>query len=558
MGMLDITLSQINKEIGRKLTYAELEDVLFQFGLDVKGKDDDALKIEITPDRYDLLSVQGFCRALRAYLEIETGMPKYKIERHPSFVKVEKPIEKWPFAVAFVVKGLKFDDEKIKEIIQIQEKYGELLLKKRRKGGIGIYPLDKIKFPVTFTSRKLDEIVFQPLEFDHEITGRQILSQHPTGRKYAYILEGEENYPIFVDSTGTIMSMPPVINSHVVGKIDGTTKDIFFEATGPELVRLKQVANLFAAVFADMGGKIYSLDVKYNDETLTFPDMKPIKREVKIANVNHILGTNLSSKEVAKLLKRMMYDVVEEESNEEKLVVFAPAFRTDLWHEIDVIDDVGRAYGYDNLAPTFPNVSTIGGTLQKTDFEEKLAEIFVGLSFQEVVSFILTSKQDQYEQMNIKEEQYIPIVNAAESAINSLRTWILPELFKVLKTNQHHQYPQRIFEIGFVVIPDETVKDVFCKDIRKLSCLVADNKADFNQAKQNLDAMMRLLGIDYEVLLSEHPSFDAEKQGKIVVNGKEVGIIGEISKQVLENWNMRVPVVGFEINMDSLFDIVVK
>lgn len=556
MGMLDTTLTQINKILGKELTYQELEDILFQFGLDIKGKDGDALKIEITPDRYDLLSVQGLCRALRAYFEIKPGMPKYKIEKYPSFVKIENPLDKWPYAVAFVVKDLKLDDEKIKEIIQLQEKYGELLLKKRKKGGIGIYPLDKIKFPVTFTSRKLDEIEFEPLGFEYKMTGRQILSRHPTGRKYAHILNEEEKYPVFVDSSGTIMSMPPIINSQTVGKIDENTRNVFFEATGPELVRLKQVANLFAAFFADIGGKVYSLDVKYKDKTLTFSEMKPIKKEVSIANINQVLGTNLLAGEVKKLLTRMMYDIVE--SNDEKLIVTAPAFRTDLWQEIDIIDDIGRAYGYDNLTPTFPNVSTTGGTLPKTDFEEKLAEVFVGLGFQEVVTFILTSRQDQYKRMNIEEEQHVPISNAAESSINTLRTWILPELLKVLERNQRYPYPQRLFEIGFVVIPDENVKDVFSRNIRKLSCVIADDSADFNQAKQNLDAMMRLLGLNYEIIPSNHHSFDDKRQGKIVIEGREIGIIGEINKNVLKNWNLRVAVVGFEVDVDLLFDIVMS
>ncbi|NCO84740.1 MAG: phenylalanine--tRNA ligase subunit beta [Candidatus Huberarchaeum crystalense] len=555
MGILDTSLTEISKTLGKKISYKELEDILFDFGIDVKGFDGENVKVELTPDRYDMLSVQGLGRAFRAYIEIETGLPKYKVVKHPSFVKVENPIEKWPSVVAFAVRGLKFDDEKIKEIIQIQEKIGDLLLKKRKKGGIGIYPLEKIKFPVIFTARKLDEIVFRPLEFDREITGRQILSQHPTGRKYAHILEGEEKYPLFVDSAGTIMSMPPIINSHLVGKIDEHTKDIFFEATGPNLVQLKQVANIFAAIFADMGGEIYSLDIKYSDKIVICPDVAPIKRKVSVKKINQLLGINVSSDKVKELLKRMLYDIVEAECSEDKITVLAPFFRTDLWHEIDVIDDVGRAYKYDNIKPTFPNISTVGKTLPKSDFGEKIAEIFVGLGFQETVTYISTSRQNQYKQMNIEKEPHVSITNATENTINSLRTWIIPELFKVLKNNQHHQYPQKIFEVGFVVIPDENVKDVLCRDVRKASCLIANTNADFNQAKQNLDALLRLLGVDYKVLLSEHLSFDAEKQGKIIVKDKEVGIIGEFNKKVLENWGIKVPVAGFELNIDEIFDL---
>src|SRR3989344_7287397 len=166
--MANITLNR--KAIGEhfKLDEKTLE-AINMFGTPATLTDDD-LEIEVFPNRPDLISLQGFIRAMRAYLGKKQGLKKYSVKNPMQQIIVEKSIpSEWPYAIACIVRGLSINDERIKEIIDIQEKLGATLLRKRKKGGLGIYPLEKIQFPVRFVGMDPDKIKFRPLESPHEM-----------------------------------------------------------------------------------------------------------------------------------------------------------------------------------------------------------------------------------------------------------------------------------------------------------------------------------------------------------------------------------------------------
>ena len=225
MVVLETRHSILNSLIGEKLSLKELEEILFNLGYELEDISGDNLRIDITAERPDLLSTQALARALRAYLGFKNI--DYKVIKSKGKIKVENTAKEWPFVLACIVKGLKFDDEKIKEVIRIQEKLGTTFLRNRKKGGLGLYPLDKIKFPVKYTSEEPKKIVYRPLEYSEKLNALEILQKHPTGIKYKYLVNGWKRFPIFIDSNKTIMSMPPIVNSHDVGKIDEDTKDVF-------------------------------------------------------------------------------------------------------------------------------------------------------------------------------------------------------------------------------------------------------------------------------------------------------------------------------------------
>jgi phenylalanyl-tRNA synthetase beta chain len=112
----------------------------------------------------------------------------------------------------------------------------------------------------------------------------------------------------------------------------------------------------------DMGGKIKSVELNYSDKKIMTPDFTPEYRTIYVKNVNKTLGTGVSAKECVSLLRKMMYDA--EIKSDDVIEVSVPSFRTDIWHDIDVIDDIARAYGFNNMEPSLTLVSTIGGVLQ--------------------------------------------------------------------------------------------------------------------------------------------------------------------------------------------------
>jgi len=214
--MPSITLNKevFEKLVGKKLPLEKLKERISMLGTGLESIKGNEINVEIFPNRPDLLSEQGLARAFSSFIGVKTGLRKYDVEKSGEKVVIDKSVKDVrPYTACAIVKGLKFDDEKIKEIIQIQEKLHITYGRNRRKCAIGIYPYEKIKPPIRFIAKKPNEIKFQPLEAYKEMTGLQILSQHPAGREYGCLLEGLDKFPIFVDANNQVLSMPPIINS---------------------------------------------------------------------------------------------------------------------------------------------------------------------------------------------------------------------------------------------------------------------------------------------------------------------------------------------------------
>src|SRR3989344_3011569 len=350
MTILTLNRKKLEQEIGK--IDEKMQEKITMFGTPIEEVTDNEVSVEVFPNRPDLLSFQGFARALTTFLK-KPGMQTYKTEKPEKDYKViiDKSVKQVrPHTACAIVKDLKLDDEKIKEIIDIQEKLHSSYGRNRKKIAIGIYPLETIKLPITFLAKKPENIKFIPLEANKEMTGRQILNQHPAGREYADLLKDKEVFPIFQDANNEILSMPPIINSNKTGKITENTKDVFIECSGFNLHYLQKALNIIVTSFADMGGKIYSMEIEDKQKTIS-PDLEPEKLSFSIEEINKTLGLSLTEKEIIKLLEKMGIGY-------EKNTALVPAYRTDILHEIDLSEEIAIAYGYDQFIPEIPSIST--------------------------------------------------------------------------------------------------------------------------------------------------------------------------------------------------------
>ncbi len=547
--MPTITLNKdvFEKLVGKKLPLDQLKDRISMLGTDLEKIEENEIEVEIFPNRPDLLSEQGFARAFSSFIGVKKGLRKYNIKSFDSKLTVKNLPKQWPYAVACVVKGLKLDDEKIREIIQLQEKLGTTFTRNRKKGGIGLYPLDKITFPITFTGKKPQDIKFRPLEFPQEINAAQILNKHPKGREYGHLMESWDTYPVFIDAKGVIMSMPPIINSHNVGKIDESTKDVFIECTGIDLRTLKISLSILTTSLAEMGGQIYSLEIDYPEtkKKFTSPDLSPTKMKLDLPYINKWLGLNLKEKQAKDCLEKMGYGY-------EKGTALIPAYRADILHQVDLAEDIAIAYGYENFEEVIPNVATVGEEDSLERFSNKVRDILIGSKLIEVKNYHLTTKENLNDKMN-KVAKIIPLKNALGEH-NYLRNRILASLLKNLKDNQHNEFPQNIFEIGRIFNFGDSETGVIERE--NLGIILCHEKTDYTEIRQILDSLMNSLGLDYKVKESNRPSFIPGRVGEIFVKGQKLGIIGEIHPLVLTNWELTVPVVAFELNLEKLFTLI--
>jgi len=561
MTILTLNKKQLEKEIGK--VDEKMQEKISMFGTPIEEVTDNEVSVEVFPNRPDLLSLQGFARALTAFLK-KPGLKSYKAEKPEKDYKViiHKSVKKVrPHTACAIVKDLKLDDEKIKSLIDIQEKLHSSYGRNRKKIAIGIYPLETIKFPVTFLAKKPEDIKFQPLEFPREINGRQILSQHPIGREYADLLKDKEVFPIFQDSNNEILSMPPIINSHKTGKITEKTKDVFIECSGFNLPYLQKALNMIVTAISDMGGKIYSVEIQDKKKELS-PNLEPEKLAFSIENINKTLGLSLSEKEIIRLLEKMGIGY-------EKGSALIPAYRTDILHEIDLSEEIAIAYGYDKFIPEIPLISTIGQEDETAVLKRKISEILIGLNLLEISTYHLSTKEKQFKNINIKEFKHMIIeVEESKTENSILRNSLLSQSINILSENSDAQYPQRIFELGKVFSNTNSREDTSKKPLgvvdsetgvqetEKLCISLCYEKANFTEIKQILDYLMRMLDKEYEIKPAENPTFIDGRIGEIIIskdNKKQtIGILGEISPKVLKNNKIKMPVSSMEINIEEL------
>ena len=532
------------KLVGKKLPVEKLKDRISMLGTDLEEVTEKEITVEIFPNRPDMLSEQGFARAFSSFIGVKTGLRKYEVKSSGCKVIVE-PIEARPYTACAIVKKIEFNDERIRETMQIQEKLSLTHGRNRKKSEYGIYPLKNIAFPIKYVARDPKKIKFQPLGFNHEMLAIEVERKHPKGREFAHLTENWEMYPFFIDNNDKVMSMLPYTNSHDTGKIDENTSEIFIECTGTDQNNVIQALNIFVTMFAEMGGEIYSLDIEYKDKTITTPNLEPEKMKLDLVYINKRLGLQLSEKQAQELLEKMGYGYEEGK-------VLVPAYRADILHQVDLCEDIAIAYGYENFVEEIPNVATIGEENAQEKFMRKVREILISMGLLEVKNYHLLTKEELNDKMNIN-KQIIPLKNAL-GEYNHLRNRLLSSLMKNLSENQHNEYPQNIFEIGRVFNYGDSETGVVEKE--HLATVLCHEKTGFTELKQILDALMDSLGLKLIIKESSRESFIPGRVGEIFIKNQKIGVLGELSPEVITNWDLTVPVVGLELDLEELFSLL--
>ncbi|PIN89731.1 phenylalanine--tRNA ligase subunit beta [Candidatus Pacearchaeota archaeon CG10_big_fil_rev_8_21_14_0_10_34_76] len=543
--MTNVTFPRKEFEKHIKLT-KEVIDKISLFGTPLEKIDDKSIEIEVFPNRPDLIPLHGFIRGFKAFLGKEVGLKKYALEKpeKDNIVYVEKNVKDIrPYIACAIVKDINFDDEKIKEIIDLQEKLHITIGRDRKKAAIGIYPLEKIKLPIKYEARNPIDIRFKPLGHDKELNANQILNRHPTGKKYASLLKGYKKFPVFVDAEKNILSMPPILNSDETGKITEKTKSVFVECSGFDQNVLNKIINIIVTALSDMGGKIYQMHIQ-DKKNFISPDFEPEMMPVSIENTNRLLGLSLSEKDVRILLNKMGHDYKEG-------YAIIPPWRTDILHEVDLIEDIAIAYGYDKIEPEIPNLSTIGNELRESKIKNKISELLIGLGLIEISTYHLI-KPEEAKKMKIQN----PIeVQDSKTEYKILRPNLFIPGLRIISENIDAEYPQKIFEIGRVFTPDEKTETGIREND---SVLIALTPSNFTEAKQHLDYLLNSLGLDYTIKESETFGLIPGRTGKISISGKEIGYIGEVHPNTLKSWHLKMPLSTIELSLSEIYKQISK
>ncbi len=553
MPTITISKDDISRLLGKEISLEELDELILYAKGEIDGVDGDLIKVDQKDtNRPDLWSTEGIVRQLRGTLGVESGMPNYEIIKSDINIYVDPLLKDVrPCCVNAVVKGLDIDEAFLSQIIQLQEKIALTFGRKRREVAVGIIDFDKITPPIYYKATKPDENAFIPLAFEKPLTPRDILERHPKGKEYRHLVDKSEIYPILVDSDGVVLTMPPIINSEHTGKVTTETKNIFIDVTGFNIETLKTALNVIVSAFAERGGKVYSVTVNYPDESISVPDMTPVTFSIEKQYICSTLGIDLDNSDIIRLLGNMRYDAT---IKDETISVTYLPYRKDIMHASDVIEDICIAYGYNNILPETPTLYTIGRQLPISRKLLIARELMIGLGFQEIVSFTLSNNEALFGKMRLsRPDDIVEIENPVAVSWSVLRNWLTPSLMAFLSKNTHHDYPQNLFEVSEVVSTDEN-KETMVDSRYKLAFSICHSQANYTKAREVLDSFMLNTGISYCVETDTHPSFLDGRIGKIMVNGKERGIIGEIHPEVIENWGIESPIAIVEFELEKILE----
>jgi phenylalanyl-tRNA synthetase beta chain len=550
MPVIDVNLGDLRELLGREVSLEELRDRLPMMGTGWEGETDEGFQLEVFPNRPDMLSIEGLARAYATFSGLRAGLRKFDVKEAGYEVTVEKKVEKVrPWFVTAVVKNVEFDDPLIRSIIQMQEKLHVTHGRRRRKVAIGLHNLEPVEFPVTYTT-KPPEFKFRPLgeRFEKDLT--QILTEMHTGREYAWIVEGFEEYPMILDAKRMVLSMPPIINGEYT-RIDETTRDLFIDVTGTDLKAITEVLNIIVTTFADRGAEIYAVENRYPDGTVRkTPDLNPREMDIDNGYVNATLGMEFTPEETAGYLAMMGHDAEPGES----LRVRVPRYRTDIMHPMDLVEDVAIAYGYDRFVPVIPDIASEAGEAPLEIFSRGLRNFLVGFGFQEVVTFMMSNREKLFARMGIPEEPIAETSNPKMEGYTSLRNRLIPSLLEVLSTNKHHPYPQNVYEVDDVVLIDPAT-ETGARSARRLAVALCHARANFSEVKAVMDSILGNLERDYEI---EAGGWDCFIEGRRLVAkaaGEPLCWAGELRPEVLESWELEMPVAALEMDVGRLLEL---
>ncbi len=545
MPTITVDLSDLNRLLGERHSLRELRVPLRNLGIEVEGITSEGLKLEVHHNRPDLYGVEGVARALKGYLGMETGLPNYELKDPSLKLKVDSSLDNLrPVAVMGRIENADFDDVSLKAIMDLQEKLHDILGRDREKISIGAYDLEKIEPPIRYTTVEPDDEGFIPLEFEEKMTPQEILEKHPKGQKFRHLIDHSDRYPILVGSNGTVLSMPPIINSENC-RLTPEARDIGVDVTGINEDVARQALEIILGAAAERGCEISAVKVEYSDREYVTPKFESEKMSFDIDEANEKLGLNLEPDGASNIMEKMRYDV--EGVEDRDVSIRLPFYRFDIMHEVDLFEDLAIGYGYDELEPTLPSIEVSGEPHSVKENSKIVRRVLTGLGFMEVMPYMLSSPELNFDSMR-SEGEAVTISNPVSEEHSILRTWLLPGLMNVLRENRRHELPQKVFEVDEVVLIDEDEETGARNEVR-VGGVAVGKDIDFTYGRAVAEALLREFNLDWTVERFEHSSLLQERSAEFLVDGEHVGFVGEIHPEVILNFELENPVVGFELKL---------
>ncbi len=574
------------------------------------GLDDVVFELEITPNRPDCLSLIGVAREIRAETGNALKLPQVDFNedetdiREMTSVTIEAP-DLCPRYAARVIRGVKVGQSPAWLQHQLES--------------VGVGVINNI---VDITNFVLMEYG-QPLHaFDyHKLTENRIVVRRATAGENLTTLD-EIARELTPDMLVIADAEKPVALAGIMGGYDSeiteTTCDVLLESAyfNPSSIRatakalgISTEASYRFERGADPGVVLAALDraaqliAELAGGSIckgiadVYPGQQPLRRiQLRPERVNFILGTALEAAEMVQILRHLGFDIEEsrpevaptgtkkdrdpEVAPTEKSVfqVTAPTFRSDITREIDLIEEIARVYGYDNIPTTLPKGDIpVPVPNPSTEVRKHIKYFLLAAGMMEAINYSFCDP-NCFDKIRFTADNplrdALKLRNPLSPEMSVLRTTLIPSLLENAQHNRNHQIDTiALFEIGNVFIQDggssrsdlriatlepERVTGILAGQIGDGVYSNPYREPDFYDIKGLVEGILEVCGIvDYTLQKTDAPTFHSGRNAAVLLDDRQLGTFGEAHPEVLENYDLPYKAYLFDFDMEALVDAAI-
>lgn len=466
--------------------------------------------------------------------------------------------------VCAVLRGVTFTEANYTSFIDQQDKLHHNLGRKRALVSFGTHDLDAIQGPFTYEALPPEKIKFAALNKSEQTDANQLFAElsHDLHLKpYLKLLEGKPLYPVITDSNGAVLSLPPIINGDQ-SKLSLATKNVFIEVTATDLTKaqlgLKNLVCAFST-YCSTKFEIEQVEVVYESgKSAVAPNLTPQTVKCNLPYMLKLAGFETDAKTALSLLGKMGFKKITGDDQDFELEV--PITRGDVMHQCDVAEDLAIAYGYNNIAPELPPVSTIGKQQPLNKLTEMVRLEMATAGYKECLNFALCNLKENTSNLNLPSDlPQVTIANSKTIDFQAGRSNLLSGLLKTLVSNKKNKLPIELFEASDVVTFADN--EVGVKNQRRLSAIRTNIKSsELSLTHGMLDLIMAKLKVKsdpltgYTLRKGTSPTYFKDLQADVYYKNHLIGHMGILHPQVLENIQWPYPISVFEVNLEPIFN----
>jgi len=531
-----------------------LDDLLFASKAELEERTGDELHLSVTPDRLDLLTEGGLALCLGGASEGATGLLQpaerpgagdLTAEVDPAVVPLR------PYFAAMVVRapgpeGL--DEGTLAEAVRFQELLHATVGRDRRLASLGIYPLERLTPPVRYSLEPMDHVRFVPLDREEEVTADRFYAEHPMAAQYGSFGRAGDRCLTLADSHGSVLSLPPVLNSRAAGEARAGDRELLLESTGQAERAVREALGLLQVVFVARGWSVTPVPVRGPDGARSDGRglFSPRSVDLQSAVLRAISGEALSSGDVE---HRLAMSRLSGRPHAGGWRVAVPPWRPDLMTGVDVAEDVVLIGGVRPEQGLLLPSATRGRRRPETRFRNRARRLLLGYGLAQPYTPLLLGEAVV---TLARSSSAVRLHNPVSSEFSYLRDRLLLSHLEVLGRNTRHGYPQRFAEVGPVVLRADAAESG-AETRYHAAAMLAGEGTGFADGAALVDYLLRSWDMSSVREPAELPATIPGRGARVRVAGETVAEVGELDPAVLTALGVPVPATWAELDLSALW-----